>query len=131
MMMNLLNTLIQISIEAVVTIQKFQHTPNPLSYRMLLLLEELQLHACSALSHGDITNEGLQEDLTIIYRDAVELDEMNRMMNKISPIGVETEIDGIITALVRLVPCVVIHFGWEKSIYLIPPSFQQQSKLWT
>lgn len=128
-MINLLNTLIQISFEAVVTIQKFQHAPNPLPFRMVLLLEELQLHACSALSHGDTTNEGLQEDLTIIYRDAVELDEMNRMMNKISPIGVEAEIDGIISALVRLVPYVVNHFGWKKSIYLIPPSFQQQSEL--
>jgi hypothetical protein len=103
--------------------------PNAIARRLSLLLTEMQQYTRASINaHQNKTEQ--KEFLSILYRNADETNEMYTMLQNVSPINLQVEINPISDILVELVPNIVEEYGKEETLFIITPRFQQLSNVW-
>jgi hypothetical protein len=105
------------------------HTYHAYVGRLKILVTELmqQLYIASR-TYEDA--ERRREHLSIIYRNADMVAEMNTMLKRTSEQNYDMEVKSLQQILTHLVPHVVQKYGKYESLYIVTPGFHQKSQLW-
>lgn len=98
-------------------------------YRLKILIRECIQHIEGAKKNQH-SLEKFREDLSILYREADMISELNTMLKRTSPYNLDLEVKSLEHDMIELVPLVVQIYGKKQAILIVTPGFQQKSNLW-
>ncbi|WP_079508669.1 hypothetical protein [Mesobacillus jeotgali] len=113
-------------------IDKYEKTHSYHAYIVrlkILVIELLQQLYLASRSYDDV--ERLREHLSIIYRNADMVAEMNTMLKRTSEQNYDLDVKSLQETLTLLVPYVVQKYGKFTALYIVTPGFQQKSQVWS
>ncbi|AGT30785.1 hypothetical protein M493_02255 [Geobacillus genomosp. 3] len=101
----------------------------PLFARLDALAHELGVHTAALLA-DPLQPSRMKYHLSVLFRAAEAMTETNEMLKAAGRFHPDTPLQALTRALVRLVPAVAAIYGRYESLFIVPPRFQQLSRLW-
>lgn len=98
-------------------------------YRLKILIMEFIQHI-EGTKKNQHSLEKFRENLSILYREADMIAELNSMLKRTSPYNLDLEVKNIEQNLIELVPLTVQIYGKKQAFLIVTPGFQQKSNLW-
>ncbi|MBT2681223.1 hypothetical protein J7E38_19720 [Bacillus sp. ISL-35] len=128
----LLESLLTVSVKMLRNLDIFEkeiRSYHAYIYRLKILIRECIQHIEGAKKNQH-SLEKFREDLSILYREADMIAELNTILKRTSSFNLDLEVKSLEQHLTEFVPLVVQIYGKKQSFLIVTPGFQQRSNLW-